>query len=80
MTTATVTSKGRITIPARVRQALQLEAGDRVRFVEVEPGRIELLAATLSVKALKGMFGKATKTVLVCEMKQAIKERASSAA
>jgi antitoxin PrlF len=79
MTTATVTSKGRITIPAPVRQALQPKTGDRVRFVEVEPGRFEVFAATLSVKALKGMFGKATKTVLVGDMNQAIKERASSA-
>ena len=33
MSTATVTSKGQIAIPAEVRQALQVKAGDRVEFV-----------------------------------------------
>jgi len=34
MTTATLTSKGQITIPADVRQALGVDACDRVEFVE----------------------------------------------
>lgn len=33
MTTATITSKGQITIPANVRQSLNVAAGDRVEFV-----------------------------------------------
>ena len=32
MSAATVTSKGQITIPADVRQALQVKLGDRVEF------------------------------------------------
>lgn len=43
MSAATVTSKGQITIPANVRQALQVEAGDRVQFLEVELGRFEVV-------------------------------------
>jgi AbrB family looped-hinge helix DNA binding protein len=72
MTTATVTSKGQITIPANVRQALQVEAGDRVEFVEIDPGRFEFFAATRSVKELKGMFGKPSKTVSIEDMNRAI--------
>ncbi|MCI4605520.1 AbrB/MazE/SpoVT family DNA-binding domain-containing protein, partial [Pseudomonas fluorescens] len=34
MATATLTSKGQITIPVQVRTALGLETGDRVEFVE----------------------------------------------
>ena len=79
MTTATVTSKGQITIPANVRQALKVEAGDRVEFVEVDPGRFEFFAATRSVKELKGMFGKAIKNVSIEEMNLAIAVRAASA-
>jgi AbrB family looped-hinge helix DNA binding protein len=79
MTTATVSSKGQITIPAAVRQALQVEAGDRVEFVEIEPGRFEFFAATRSVKELKGMFGKATKTVSIDDMNRAIAARGASA-
>ena len=59
MSSATMTSKGQITIPVDVRQSLRLEAGDRVEFVEVEPGRFEIVPSTRSVKELKGMFGKA---------------------
>jgi AbrB family looped-hinge helix DNA binding protein len=79
MSAATVTSKGQITIPIDVRQALRIEAGDRVEFVEVEPGRFELVPATRSVKDLKGMFGKSSKVVSVQQMNQAIAKRGASA-
>ena len=79
MTTATVTSKGQITIPVSVRQALNVAAGDRVEFVEIDPGRFELFAATRSVKELKGMFGKPAKTVTIDDMNQAIARRGASA-
>lgn len=71
MTTATISS-GQITIPADVRHALNVDTGDRVEFVEVEPGRYEFAAATRSVTELKGMFGKATRTVSIEEMNRAI--------
>ena len=79
MSAATVTSKGQITIPVDVRQALRIEAGDRVEFIEVEPGRFELVPATRSVKDLKGMFGKASRIVSVQEMNHAIAKRGASA-
>ena len=79
MSAATVTSKGQITIPVDVRQALRIEAGDRVEFVEVEPGRFELVPATRSVKDLKGMFGKSSRIVSIPEMNQAIAKRGASA-
>jgi AbrB family looped-hinge helix DNA binding protein len=76
---STVTSKGQITIPVDVRQALRIEAGDRVEFVQVKPGRFELVLATRSVKDLKGMFGKSSKVVSVQQMNQAIAKRGASA-
>jgi antitoxin PrlF len=79
MTTATVTSKGQITIPAEVRHALRVEAGDRVEFVEIEPGRFEVVAATLSATALKGMFGKPARSVTIDEMNKAIAARGAAA-
>ncbi len=79
MTTATLTSKGQITIPAEVREALGVESGDRVEFVEVARGRYELIAATQSVTALKGMFGKVRKTVSISDMNAAISRRGASA-
>ncbi|MFM9881090.1 MAG: AbrB/MazE/SpoVT family DNA-binding domain-containing protein [Burkholderiaceae bacterium] len=79
MTTATLTSKCQITIPALVRQALQVTAGDRVEFVQVAPGRFELIAATLAVTELKGLFGKPAKTVSIEAMNAAIAARGASA-
>jgi antitoxin PrlF len=35
VTTATLTSKGQITMSAAVREALDVSTGDRVEFVEV---------------------------------------------
>ena len=79
MSTATLTSKGQITIPADVRRVLNVQTGDRVEFVQIEPGRFELVAATRSVRELKGMFGTATRTVSIDEMNRTIAERAASA-
>ena len=79
MSTATLTSKGQITIPADVRRELNVDAGDRVEFVQIEPGRYELVAATRSVRELKGMFGKATRRVSIEEMNAAIAKKGSSA-
>jgi len=79
MSTATLTSKGQITIPAEVRRVLNVKAGDRVEFVQVEPGRFELIAATRSVRELKGLFGKPARTVSIEEMNRAIAERGALA-
>lgn len=75
MSTATITSKGQITIPVAVRQALGVETGDRLEFVELEAGRFEVVAATRSAKELKGMFGTARRRVTVEEMNHAIAKK-----
>ncbi len=72
MPTATITSKGQITIPAIVRNTLGVEAGDRVEFVQVGHGRFELVAATLSVTALKGLVRKPASPVTIAAMNEAI--------
>ena len=41
---ATVTSKGQITVPSALRQALSIETGDRLRFVQTPDGSIRLEA------------------------------------
>lgn len=79
MSTATLTTKGQITIPADVRRLLNVQAGDRVEFVQIEPGRFELVPATRSVRELKGLFGKPGRTVSIDEMNQTIAERGAQA-
>jgi antitoxin PrlF len=79
MTTATLTSKGQITIPADVRRAMNVQTGDRVEFVEIQPGRFELVAATRSVRELKGMFGKPARTLSIEDMNRVIAEQGARA-
>ena len=79
MSAATLTSKGQITIPSAVRRALQVEAGDKVEFVQVEPGRFEMVASTRSVRELKGMFGAAGRVVSIDEMNATIADQGASA-
>jgi antitoxin PrlF len=78
MALATVTSKGQITIPAQVRAALGVDAGDRIEFVEVGKGEFNIVAATRSVKELNGLFyRRGRKPVSIEEMNAAIAEGAS---
>jgi AbrB family looped-hinge helix DNA binding protein len=79
MTTATLTSKGQITIPVDVRNELKVESGDRVEFVQIAPGRYEFVAATREVTELKGMFGPAKKVVSIATMNAAIAQRGATA-
>ena len=74
--TATVTSKGQITIPATIRNALNVNPGDRIRFIEVAPGRFEMLVVSNDITSLKGMV-KSDNTVSVDEMNQAIQSKGS---
>lgn len=79
MSTATLTSKGQITIPVDVRNDLHVDVGDRVEFIQIAPGRYEFVAATHEVTALKGMFGKAKRVVSINAMNATIAKRGASA-
>lgn len=58
MSTATLTSEGQITFPAVVRSGLGVDTGVRIEFLEIAVGRYGVIAATLSVTALKGLLPK----------------------
>ncbi len=55
-TTATVTSKGQVTIPASLRSDMQLEAGDRLVFARLEDGTVLMRKETRSFNDLKGLI------------------------
>lgn len=76
MSTATVTSKGQITLPAAIRRTLGLETGDRVEFVEIAPGEFVMKAASQDVRNLKGMVRKPRRPVSIEDMNAAIRQRA----
>jgi AbrB family looped-hinge helix DNA binding protein len=75
MSTATVTSKGQITIPSAIRSALKVVAGDRVEFVRTADDRFEVVAATQEVTQMRGMI-KAKRKVSIDEMNRAVRAKA----
>lgn len=72
MPTATVTSKGQVTIPKPVRDALGLETGDRVCFTLREDGVVELVPGTVDVMSLFGILDPDVKGVTIDAMNEAV--------
>lgn len=77
MPAATLTSKGQITIPKPVREALKLETGDRVEFLVAADGTVTIWPVIDDVTTLKGMLKKPLRRVTIEEMNQAIRNRGS---
>ena len=77
MPSATVTSKGQITIPKEVRESLGVATGDRVDFIETAKGVYEVVAASKDVRDLKGLIAKPSRPVSVEDMRKAVARRAS---
>jgi AbrB family looped-hinge helix DNA binding protein len=74
--TAVLTSKGQITIPKEVRDALGVDTGDRLEFVATGKGVFEVVAASKDVRELKGMIDRPRRPVSVEEMRRAVARRA----
>ena len=55
MATATMTSKGQMTVPKSIRERLRVGAGDRIQFVVNEQGEVIVRPAKGDVKALRGL-------------------------
>lgn len=79
MSTATLTSKGQVTIPARVRAALGLESGSRIEFIETANGEFLIIPSTSSILELKGMLRKPAKAVSIDDMNMAIAAQGAKA-
>ena len=74
MITATITSKGQITLPKAVRDTLRLRSGDKIAFVINEQEEAVMKPVTKSVDQVFGLLhNKGQKAVSVEEMDQAIK-------
>jgi len=56
MPTATVTSKGQVTLPRKVREALRIRPGDRIDFVLGRDGEVRLRAEEMDVSELRGLL------------------------
>lgn len=77
MSTATVTSKGQITIPKEVREALGLDTGHRVFFMLREDGVVEMHPENVDLMSLCGVLKPAVKGVTLEDMKEAVRARAA---
>lgn len=75
MATATVTSKGQITIPKPIREALELEPGDRVAFRLDDEGRVILEPETLDLMELFGTLKPTVKGITLEDMRRVIRAR-----
>ena len=56
MPTATLTSKGQLTVPAEVRADLHLNSGDRVSFEKAENGFYQIRPLKGDIMRLAGML------------------------
>ncbi|MGD0302375.1 MAG: AbrB/MazE/SpoVT family DNA-binding domain-containing protein [Bryobacteraceae bacterium] len=75
MPTATLTSKGQITIPKEIREQLRLQTGHRVEFRVDSNGKVSLTPRNKDIRSLKGIIRpRRKKPVSVEAMNRAIAE------
>lgn len=76
MPTATVTSKGQVTLPRKIREALKIRPGDRIDFVLGADGEVRVRAGEVDVAELRGLLKRpGRKAVSLRAMEEAIARR-----
>jgi AbrB family looped-hinge helix DNA binding protein len=73
---ATLTSKGQITVPVKIRNQLGLQAGDRLDF-QYKEGKVEITKVTGSLDSFIGALPKAKRSFTTEQMNEAIAAGAS---
>lgn len=78
MPTATMTSKGQITLPKEIRDDLNLVAGSKVMFVKMPNGQYNLVPRTGKISDIFGMLHySGMPTMTIDEMNDAVAEGAA---
>ena len=77
MMTSSVSSKGQVTIPKKIREFLNLETFDKIVFIPLEEGKVMITSKPAPVTDLFGMLKhrKPQKPFSVQEMEAAIRKR-----
>ena len=76
MPTATLTSKGQITVPKEVRDRLRVKTGDALEFQVSEDGEIIVRPARGQLRELKGLLRQVRRRPVSLEaMERAIQRR-----
>jgi antitoxin PrlF len=74
--TATLTTKGQITIPKEVREHLGVDTGDRLSFVLQKDGTVIVKPITRHVRELGGLLQRpGQRSVSISEMDEGIARR-----
>lgn len=76
MSTAAMTTKGQITVPADVRADLRLRAGDRVSFEKADDGTYRIRPVKGDIMRLAGVLKYDGPPVSVEEMNEAVGQAA----
>ena len=74
---ATITSKGQVTLPKALREALNLSAGDKLCFVLSGKNEVRMIPKHMPVQKLKGILPVPDLPVSLEEMKLAVQKGAS---
>jgi antitoxin PrlF len=73
-----MTSKGQITVPKAVRDALGVEPGDRLAFRIEDDGRVLVEPETVDIRTLRGVLKPRRRGVGVEEMAAAVERQVSA--
>jgi antitoxin PrlF len=77
MPSATVTSKGQITIPIQIRKALGLKPGVRIDFYETVDGEYAFRPKTGSIMEMRGCLAYAGPPITIEEMNRVVLDHAA---
>ncbi len=72
MLTATVTSKGQLTLPIELRRALHIKTGTQIEFVPDSQGSYRLQPKVRRAADLAGFLPKPAKTISLQQMEEGI--------
>lgn len=77
MLNSTVTSKGQVTIPKKIREFLNVRTSDKIVFIPVEDGKVLITARQNSACELFGMLKhrRQARPVSITEMDSTIRKK-----
>ena len=74
-----VTQKGQVTIPAKVREELNINEGDTVHFTQIDKDTMSIsVRKNLSLRSLAGFLQKPDKSITLDEMQEIIEESSNN--
>ncbi len=68
---ATITAKGQMTLPAKIRRRLGLKPGSKLEFIVIDDNRLEAILVSKTVSSLKGMVPKPRKALSLADVDRA---------